>query len=191
MIVKSKKPEWMKTSIVYLVGFMGAGKTEVGRRLSELLGWSFVDLDHEIEKRAGIPISEIFRQHGEAHFRVMEREELKRVCRAKDAVVALGGGAFSSDENREDIFRTGIAVWLDVPLEVLHARCRRDPSSRPLFDTKEAMATLLKQRLPHYAEAQLHVRAADCSIEDLAHQVLEELKIANVFGTSEDSSRSS
>src|SRR5512136_2261829 len=120
----SKNPEVSThSSNIYLVGFMGSGKTSVGRRLAELLGWTFVDLDEEIEKRAGQSIPEIFRLRGEKHFRSLEREELERECRGSNTVIALGGGTFCSTENRETITRTGISVWLDAPIELLSARC--------------------------------------------------------------------
>ena len=162
----------MKTAIAYLVGFMGAGKTEVGRRLAELLSWTFVDLDQEIVRREGISISEIFQLRGEARFRVLEREELERVSRGQDLVVAVGGGCFCSSENQSTVGRTGISVWLDAPIEVLFARCAGDAAARPLLTTMEAMARLLEIRRPFYARADLHIQTAGRSVDEVAREIL-------------------
>jgi len=162
----------MKTAITYLVGFMGAGKTEVGRRLAELLSWTFVDLDQEIVRREGISISEIFQRRGEACFRVLEREELERVSRGQKLVVAVGGGCFCSSENRAVMGQTGISVWLDAPMEVLFARCAGDAAARPLLTTVEAMARLLEIRTPFYARAELHVQTAGRSVDEVAREIL-------------------
>lgn len=170
MTTKAKETRLKNAPIVYLVGFMGTGKTEVGHRLAELLEWTFIDLDQEIEKRDGTTIREIFERLGEAHFRALERQELQRVSKRRHAVVAVGGGAFCSAENQEIMARTGISVWLDAPVEVLFARCCGE-ASRPLFTTMEEMALLLERRRPHYAKADLHVQVVGQSVDDLALQI--------------------
>jgi len=170
MTTKAKKTRFKNPPILYLVGFMGAGKTELGRRLAELLEWTFIDLDQEIEERDGTTIREIFERRGEAHFRALERQELQRVSERRHAVVAVGGGAFCSAENQEIMARTGISVWLDAPVEVLFARCRGE-ASRPLFTTVEEMALLHKRRRPYYAKAELHVQVAGQGVDDLAIQI--------------------
>jgi shikimate kinase len=162
----------MKDSNLYLVGFMGAGKTEVGCRLAELLGWPFIDLDLEIEKRQGASVAEIFRQQGEIFFRVFEQATLQRVSEHRNQVVAVGGGAFCCAENRQIIARTGTSIWLDAPLELLFERCSGDPASRPLFAGGQEMARLLERRRPFYASAQLRVQVGGLSIDDLARQIL-------------------
>lgn len=164
----------MTNTIIYLVGFMGAGKTEVGRRLAELLAWTFIDLDREIEIREAKTISEIFRQQGESYFRELEGLELQRVSRGKSTVVAVGGGAFCSAENQEIIARTGTSVWLDAPLDLLLARCSAASELRPLFKTRHEMSRLLEARRPHYAKAALHLQVAGLSVDDLARRILEE-----------------
>jgi len=161
----------MSNSVVYLVGFMGAGKSAVGESLAEMLRWPFVDLDREIEKRAAMTIPEIFRYCGEARFRNLETEELKRVSGLTDAVVALGGGAFCSVENREIVARTGVSVWLDAPLELLFERCCAEAAARPLFTTREEMAGLLEHRRPFYAESALHVMVAGRSADEIAREI--------------------
>jgi shikimate kinase len=171
----------MRYSIIYLVGFMGSGKTSVGRRLAGLLGWSFVDLDDEIEKRAGARIRELFRIHGEDHFRRLERQELERMGETSQAVVALGGGAFCSDENQELIARKGVTVWLDSPLDLLMARCRGE-DSRPLAGSAEEMARLLEGRRPFYARATLRVETADRPADEVAREILGRLRAMDLSG---------
>src|SRR5436190_21025868 len=109
----------MDVSSIYLVGFMGAGKTSVGQRLAELLGWSFVDVDQKIEEREGTPIREIFLRAGEPYFRRVESVELHSLSAARNLVVALGGGAFCGLENQRVAQRSGTRVGLDAPLATL------------------------------------------------------------------------
>jgi shikimate kinase len=161
----------MKARIIYLVGFMGTGKTSVGRRLAQLLGWNFIDLDTEIEKRVGIPIRELFKRRGEPCFREIEQEELEKVSRLQDAVVALGGGAFCSNENQAVVKTTGFSVWLDMPMESLYARCAGD-ATRPLFTTREETEALLVRRLPFYQNADLHLDMRDLQIDAAAEKII-------------------
>ncbi len=165
-----------RRSNLYLVGFMGSGKSSVGRRLAELLGWIFLDLDEEIEKREGKPIPKIFRLWGEEQFRSLERQELGRASQGSRTVVAVGGGAFCSVENQEIITRTGISIWLDTPIELLFARCSACPALRPLFAGMDEMTKLLERRLPSYAEAQVRVPVGSLSIDELAHRILAEIR---------------
>jgi shikimate kinase len=165
----------MDRSIIYLVGFMGAGKTSVGRRVSEMLGWSFVDLDQKIEETAGESIRELFRREGEAYFRGLEGTELQRVSRQERTVVALGGGAFCSAENQRVIQTTGASVWLDAPIDLLFSRCSGD-STRPLFTNRQEMEELLERRRPHYEKANLHLKVAGLSVEEIAQKVVADLK---------------
>lgn len=161
--------------IVYLVGFMGSGKTTVGRRLAELLGWQFVDLDAEIEARAGAPIRDLFRDRGEPHFRRLEREELGKVSARRHVVAALGGGAFCSSQNQAIVRTTGRSVWLDAPAEVLYARCSGD-EARPLFTTREAMEALLDERRAMYEQADLRVDVSALSFDEVARRILAALE---------------
>ena len=169
-----QRPREMEQSIIYLVGFMGAGKTSVGRRVAEILGWSFVDLDQRIEETAGESIRELFRREGEAHFRVLEGTELRRVSEQQRTVVALGGGAFCSAENQLVIQTTGASVWLDAPIDLLSSRCSLD-STRPLFTNRQEMEELLERRRPYYQKANLRVEVASHSIEENAQRVVAEI----------------
>ncbi|HUK34187.1 MAG TPA: shikimate kinase, partial [Vicinamibacterales bacterium] len=116
----------MKTDKVYLVGFMGAGKTSVGRALAKRLDWRFVDIDQQIEAREHLSVSEIFQRHGEPHFRSVERAVLADHVPVRHAVVATGGGTFVDPQNRAVIKADGAAVWLNVPLELVIARIPQD-----------------------------------------------------------------
>jgi shikimate kinase len=158
------------TALIYLVGFMGAGKSTVGRRLAERLGWSFVDLDIAIEARAGEPIRELFRRAGELHFRRLESEELRRVSGGARIVVALGGGAFCLPENEATVRATGTSVYLDAPAGVLYARCDGD-DARPLFSDRAGMEELLDRRRPLYERADFRVDAS-CPVEEVVDQIL-------------------
>jgi shikimate kinase len=156
--------------IVYLVGFMGAGKTTVGRRLAELLGWDFVDLDERIEAGAGEPIRELFRTRGEPYFRGLERAELARVGALRNAVVALGGGSFTSAENRDLVRATGASVYLEAAADVLYARCATG-DARPLFSTREAMAALLERRRPLYETADFRIDVSRLTVDEAARRI--------------------
>ncbi len=162
--------------LLYLVGFMGSGKTTVGRRLAELLGWGFVDLDREIEKAAGMTVAEIFRLRGEEHFRSLESGELGRASAGERTVIALGGGTFCNAENADVMRRTGISIWLDAPVGLLYERCSLCPSTRPLFAGLEEMSALLQRRIPAYSRADLHVPVGGMNIDEVARRIADELR---------------
>jgi len=165
----------MKQQVIYLVGFMGAGKTSVGLRLAQLLAWNFVDLDEVIVRDQGESIRSIFTKRGEESFREIERAALARVSRETSTVVALGGGTFCSDQNRRVISATGISVWLDVPIETLLQRCSGE-ETRPLFTSRPEMEELLGRRRPFYEKASLRIEAGDLSVDDLARRILDRLE---------------
>jgi len=146
---------------IFLVGFMGAGKSSVGTALAAQLGAQFVDLDGEISRRLGAPIPEIFARYGEDTFRTTERDELERCAELPDVVVATGGGAFCSVANREVIHQTGgVSVFLDLPWAVLRERLVRDHSDRPMYDDPDQARQLFEERLPHYRCALVRVSLA-------------------------------
>ncbi len=135
MILKLKR-----TPGIYLVGFMGSGKSTVGKLLAYELGWSFVDLDDDIEAAQGRTIADIFDKEGEEEFRRLETQAIQKRVRTiqtgRPMVVALGGGAFSVQANYELLQDNGVTVWLDCPLTLIRARLgggvdrplARDPS---------------------------------------------------------------
>jgi shikimate kinase len=146
---------------IYLTGFMGSGKSTVGRCLAERLSIPFVDLDAEIERRAGMTVREIFERHGEPAFRRMEHEALRATLELPDAVVATGGGTMVFEGNLRLIRSSGLSVWLNPPFAAIVSRIgalgKRD---RPLFrDERQALA-LYQERLPAYRRADLTVDVA-------------------------------
>ncbi len=142
---------------VFLVGFMAAGKTTVGRVLARALDFEFKDLDREVEGEANRTIAAIFAEDGEEAFRRRETEALGRLCAGPRVVVATGGGAFVSAANAALIAHSGWSVWLDVPWEVALARLARSAGSRPLFSDPEAALRLYESRVPAYRRADLHL----------------------------------
>ena len=137
-----------------LVGPMGAGKTAIGRRLAERLGLRFVDLDAVVEARAGARVSEIFAREGEAGFRARERDALNDTMAGAAAVVASGGGAVLSADNRRCLREHGYVVYLQVGIDQQLQRLARD-RSRPLLasgDKQEKLRALAQVREPLYRE---------------------------------------
>jgi|TARA_B100002051_G_scaffold960_1_gene858 shikimate kinase len=144
---------------LYLVGMMGSGKTSTGRPLAERLGYGFVDADAVIEQAAGCSIPEIFERDGEAGFRALESQVLNAITQRHSLVVATGGGVVTQQENW-GLLHSGVVIWLDVVPEQLMQRLRADSTVRPLLQTDDpdaALNTLLNQRRPLYAEADLTV----------------------------------
>lgn len=143
---------------VYLTGFMGSGKTAVGRNLAERLGARFLDLDEEVERRAGMTVREIFELHGEPAFRQLEQEALLATGEAPDLVVATGGGTVAIEANARWIRANGISVWLNPAFATIVSRIgglgKRD---RPLFRDEVQALALYRERLPAYRRADLTV----------------------------------
>ena len=160
---------------IYLAGFMGCGKTTVGRKLAERLAWDFADLDDEIERRAGSEISEIFSRYGEHTFRAIERDALTEQARlvrnGRARVVALGGGTFADERNRDTMRQAGLSLWLDVPLEQLWARVS-GYDHRPLARDRAAFENLYEKRLEEYAKADFTVAAGAGDPDRIVDDVL-------------------
>ncbi|HFC04763.1 MAG TPA: shikimate kinase, partial [Rhizobiales bacterium] len=113
------------TETIVMVGLMGAGKTTIGRRLAQRLDLSFVDADHEIERAAGMSVSDIFEQHGEDHFRDGERRVIARLLETGPQVLATGGGAYMDPDTRKLIAEKGISLWLKCSHGLLMRRVRK------------------------------------------------------------------
>lgn len=159
---------------VVLVGLMGAGKSNIGRRLAQRLGVEFVDADSEIEKAAGCSIADIFAVYGEAVFRDGERRVIARLLDAPPHVLATGGGAFMDPATRALIRRRGVSLWLRADLDVLVQRVSRR-SNRPLLkagDPREILAGLIERRHPVYAEADVVLDCSDSSPETTVARAL-------------------
>ena len=163
---------------VVLVGMMGAGKSSVGRRLASRLGIPFVDADVEIEKAAGMTISEIFAAHGEPYFRAGETRVIARLLEGGPQVLATGGGAFMNADTRAAIRLKGISVWLRATVEVLNRRIKRR-GDRPLLkdvDPVETLRRLIEERDPIYAEADLTVESREVPHDTIVDEILEGLR---------------
>jgi shikimate kinase len=148
------------TSRIFLVGFMGAGKTTVGRLLADRLGWSFVDLDTAVEERAGQSVREIFRSRGETAFRELEAECLRAASAPARRVVSLGGGTYADPGNRQHLESLGLSIYLEAPLEVLLERIG-DDESRPLARDRESLGRLFAERVASYRMAGMSVATGD------------------------------
>lgn len=143
---------------IYLVGFMGAGKTLVGAALAARLGCQFIDLDERLGERFGVSISEVFAVHGEGIFRAAETDELARCADKQDVVVATGGGAFCVGHNREIISESkGVSVYLDLPWEELDRRLAVDNGGRPMYANTEQVRSLFEERRPEYRRADVSI----------------------------------
>lgn len=150
----------IRTPCIYLVGFMGCGKSTVGTLLADELGWSFADLDEDIETAAGRRIPEIFEACGEAEFRRMEYEALrtrvKTVQTGRPLVLSLGGGAFVEERNCGVVSDNGVSVWLDAPLDLIRLRIAGQ-DHRPLARDAARFESLYHSRRPSYGKADYRI----------------------------------
>jgi shikimate kinase len=143
---------------LYLVGFMGAGKTSVARALGRRLGWRVEDIDHRIEARERRTVAAIFSQHGEPHFRQLERQVLGELLPERNIIVATGGGTFAEADNRALMLADGAVAWLDVPLASVLERVPVD-GRRPLAADRAQMEQLFFRRQMAYAQAHVRIDA--------------------------------
>lgn len=161
----------MTVTRIFLVGFMGAGKTTVGRILAERLRWSFVDLDLEIERLEGQSVADIFGSRGEAYFRARERACLALVSESDRRVVSLGGGTYIDPVNRELVDSCGLSIYLEAPLEVLFGRIP-DDDARPLASDRSRLEDLFAERVPSYRMARMTIDTAGRDAQTVAGEVL-------------------
>jgi shikimate kinase len=172
MLLKLKR-----TPGLYLIGFMGSGKSAVGRLLADELGWSFADIDEDIEEAQGVSIAEIFDRRGEQAFREIEQEALRKRVRevecGKPMVLALGGGAFVDPANRKLLEERGVTVWLDCPFPRITTRVAGQ-THRPLARDPEKFQQLFDDRRSVYSKAEHRIEA---DTDDPAAIVAEILKL--------------
>jgi shikimate kinase len=159
---------------IYLVGFMGAGKTTVARALARRLGWDMLDVDAAIEKREHQTVSALFAKRGEAYFRAVERSVLLKQVGVRHVVVATGGGTFVDPQNRSVVNADGVSIWLDVPLERLIARVPAD-GRRPLAADRAEFERLYLARRAAYEHATHRVEAGMAGIDALVEEILDRL----------------
>jgi shikimate kinase len=161
----------MRRDKLYLVGFMGAGKSTLAQALGRRLGWRVEDIDAAIESRERRTIADIFAQQGEAYFRAVEREIVRQLAGPREVVVATGGGTFVDPQNRSVIRADGAVIWLDVPFDVAVERAPRD-GRRPLATDRAGFEALYASRRAAYQQA--HARFdASVPAEELVERILD------------------
>ena len=172
--------------MVFLVGFMGAGKSAVGQYLAQHKGWPFTDLDRLIEKQEGRIIAAIFQNSGEAAFRELESQALRQLLSGARSslphIVALGGGAYAREENSRMISEAGgVVVFLDAPIEELLRRCRAERGAeRPLLQNEDVFRRLYEERKPYYSRARFHADTAGKTVAEVARDIAHWLRDANI-----------
>lgn len=161
---------------IVLVGFMGAGKSKIGRLLAERLGVPFADSDAEIEREFGLPVPEIFATHGEPSFRAAEQRVIAELLGKPLRVIAVGGGAFVDPENQRLVNASADTIWLDPPFEIIAERIARS-NSRPLASSRsvDELRELWEQRRPSYAGAHLRIETADDDPQRVVDAILDRL----------------
>ena len=164
---------------IILVGFMGTGKTLVGKEVARLLGWDFVDTDAEIERREEKSISRVFAEDGEAAFRDLESRVLSETCSGEGRVISAGGGALVSPENRKLMLDRGTVVCLEAEPETIYARLSQDGTdevvARPLLsapDPLQRIRELKSQRREFYSVAHTTVPTDGLAVAEVAQKVL-------------------
>jgi shikimate kinase len=160
-----------------LIGMMGAGKSSIGRRVAARLEIPFVDADTEIERAAGMSISEIFARHGESSFRSGEARVIARLLEGGPQVLATGGGAFMNADTRALIGTKGISIWLKADYDTLIRRIRRR-SDRPLLNNDnpaETLKRLIEERYPIYGQADLTVHSRDVPHDTIVDEIIAEV----------------
>jgi 3-dehydroquinate synthase len=164
-----------------ITGFSGTGKSLVGKEVARRLSWDFLDTDDEIVKQAGKPIAEVFHQDGEARFRELERETIRKACQRKQAVIAIGGGAIVDVQNYELLAKTGLIVCLEAKPETIYERlfreaaCSPETEVRPLLDGDnplERIRQLKASRQPYYAKADWTIHTDGLSISEVVEEVI-------------------
>ena len=159
---------------ITLIGFMGAGKTAVGKRLAKRLGWQFVDVDALIEASAKSTVAKIFAEHGEAVFRRLEKRVIRRVIRCREQVIATGGGTFLDPVNQRLLKAVGPVVCLTAHPKTILQRVGPASSMRPLLaaePTVSRIQQLMTQRASDYAKADLTIDTTDLTSEEVAEKI--------------------
>ena len=170
---------------VVLVGFMASGKTTVGRRVAERLGWDFVDVDHVIEVRTGRSVEELFQSRGEAGFREIEAEVTEALLGRTRCVIAPGGGWAAHAGGLDSLDGGVLTVWLDVSPETAVARAGDDDGTRPLLevdDPVEVARSLAARREAAYGEARMRLDTEGRDPEGLAEEIVSAVRRANEAG---------
>lgn len=163
---------------IILVGFMGTGKTVVGKKVAERLNLRYVSTDDVIEEREQRPISEIFATEDEPYFRTVEKEVVKEVSQMENVVIAAGGGAVLDEENVRNLKAHGVMICLSATPQAILKRTKED-SARPLLkveDPKKKIKELLRLRAPYYAKADYTIDTSNLTVEEVVGKVVELVK---------------
>jgi len=169
--------------IIYIIGFMGSGKTTAGKELASLLGWSFVDLDGKIEEHTGKTIPEIFSQNGEDYFRNVESGLLKDFKAETNTVISTGGGTPCHSDNMDYMLKTGLTLYLKMTPEQLKSRLSESNGERPLIkdlDTRRLQSFIeekLSDREKWYGRSEIVVEGNNLDINQLHLLVKSRLRI--------------
>ncbi len=164
-----------KANNIVLVGFMGTGKTTVGKALAAKLNWTYVDTDELIEQKTRLSIPTIFQQHGEPYFRDVESEVIKETILKLHQIISTGGGIVIREQNIKTIKSNGIMVCLTTTPEKIFERIKSD-TNRPLLQVenpKQRIQDLLKVREPYYAKADITIITTHLSPEEIANQIIQ------------------
>jgi shikimate kinase len=173
----------LNSHIIYIIGFMGSGKSTAGKKLASLLGWSFIDLDKRIEKHTGKTISEIFSQYGEDYFRKVEAEVLKSLKSQTNTVISAGGGTPCHGDNMDYMLETGLTLYLKLTSGQLKSRLSESKGKRPLLKDldKDRLQGFIDEKLAYrekwYERAEITVEGINPDISLLHYLVKSSLNI--------------
>lgn len=165
---------------IVLTGFMGTGKTEVGRLLARRLGYKFIDADSMIEEEQKMPITEIFKRFGEPYFRDVESEVIKRLSEMERVVISTGGGVVMREENMTNLRKKGVIICLMASPETIFERTK-DDTSRPLLQVKDPLQRireLLNFRRPYYEKADIMIDTDGKTPEEVAEEIIKKIQTA-------------
>ncbi len=175
-----KKGGWgdFQVKNIVLIGFMGTGKTVVGKALAEKLGLQFIDTDDLIEEEVKMAISEIFSKYGEEYFREIEKKVVEKISKLKNLVIATGGGMVVRPENIKNLKKNGVIICLTAEPEVILSRIKEE-THRPLLragDPLKKIEELLAQREKGYRQASIIIDASNLSTEEIVSKILEKIR---------------
>jgi shikimate kinase len=161
---------------IYLVGFMGSGKSTVGKILAEKLNMNFIDIDKLIEEKEGMKIKDIFEQKGESYFRELERKQIEAIVNQEGLVVSTGGGLGANLDNMNLMKKNGDVVWLDVSLNTVLDRLKNDQDRPLLKQPTEKIKQLFEERKNVYRLANIRINADKKTPSQIVEEILTKIK---------------